>query len=232
MSAQTQDPAIYVTCQNYCGKRISDPLTDHDEGCGAPLAERKRIESELRILKIQAVAAPQPEVSWRCSCGEEFESQDDLGTHHTSSGHQGMWLVDGDSETEDGVPREREIEVDSQRARLRQVPVRETIPEKPAWRELPVPGDWVLVAQQEIDAGKIAIGGLAAGKKCSGRQVIDGYEVECPHQPAMRSVEVIECDAGKHHSTTLQQLCLVHWVRLLAGNIPAAGLGPLLDGIT
>ena len=76
-----------VVCTNFCGRRICDPMTDHDPNCGAPLAERARIERELNVLKIHAA---QEHIVWRCSCGEEFDSQDDLAKHHTGTQHQGM----------------------------------------------------------------------------------------------------------------------------------------------
>ena len=51
------DPiAPYITCVDYCAKPIFDPMTDHDKDCGAPLAERARIERELRALKIRTSA--------------------------------------------------------------------------------------------------------------------------------------------------------------------------------
>src|SRR5271155_4779455 len=41
----------YVICSGYCGKAIYDSLTDHNTDCGAPLAERTRIETQLRTLQ-------------------------------------------------------------------------------------------------------------------------------------------------------------------------------------
>jgi hypothetical protein len=225
---------VYIPCSDYCGLRIYDGDQDHAAGCGAPPEEKARILRDLGTAKIKAASAeeePAAEVTWRCSCGEEFPSQDDLAGHHTESGHQGMWMVDADgNETEDGF----DATVDGQPAKVKRGPAREQIQvntEKYIWHEPEILPEWVFTAQKAIDDGKVIVGGLGAGKKCSGRQVIDGYEMECIHQPMMRSLEVIECDAHKKHSSTLQQLCLIHWIRLLGADLVPVGLGPLLDGI-
>ena len=104
-------------------------------------------------------------------------------------------------------------------------------PAPPVWRDPQVEPEWVYVAQAEIDAGKIVIGGLSAGKKCVGKHMVDGHELPCPHLTVMRSIQTNECDLQHKHTETIMQLCLIHWVRLLAAGLPPAGLGPLLDDV-
>lgn len=47
---------VYVTCDEYCANRISDPNVDHDKNCGAPLAYRNKLAKELQAKKIKAAA--------------------------------------------------------------------------------------------------------------------------------------------------------------------------------
>ena len=105
---------------------------------------------------------------------------------------------------------------------------RQSQPPPPVWQDPQVEPAWVYVAQQEIDDGKIIIGGLTAGKKCIGKHMVDGHELPCPHLTVMRSVEKNECDLQHKHTETIMQLCLLHWIRLLAAELPPAGLGPLV----
>jgi hypothetical protein len=178
---------------------------------------------KIRNAANEAAAENEEEISWRCSCGEEFDSQDDLASHHTDTQHSGMWLI------EDGTETEVEVEVDGERAVLRRGPPREEIPDKPPWKDPQIPEHWIYEAQRAIDNGEIIVGGLQSGKKCVGKQVVDGYELDCPHLTVMRSVVTNECDLQHKHTETIAQMCLVHWVRKLAAGIEPAGLGPLLE---
>ena len=220
MSNIAETPTLAIVCGDFCGQPIKNPDTDHAADCLAPLAERARIARTLRTMKAR-------EVLWRCSCGEECDSQDDLAAHHTGTGHQGMYLVEPTGDEVQDVFAPEISEVDGRPARARRGPPREEIRDQPAWAELPVPSQWVLIAQRIVDEGGVSVGGLAAGKKCSGKQIIDGFEIDCPHAPAFRTVEVAECDLHKKHSSTLDQLCLIHAIRFLAADIPPSGLGPL-----
>ncbi len=223
-----KDP--YVTCESFCGKPIYDAETDHDPSCGAPPEERARLARELGALKIQAAANAEEEVAeveWRCSCGETFTSQDDLAGHHTESGHQGMWLVEGEDETQDGV----RTTVDGDRpAVIKRGPPREQLREMPPWRNPQVPESWIYAAQDEINKGLLVMAGLGGDAKCPGKEIIDGVEVECPNLIFARSLEIEVCDHQKKHAKTSMRMCLVHWVRYLAANLAPAGNGPLFPG--
>lgn len=161
-------------------------------------------------------AATESVILWRCSCGEQFDSQDDLGLHHAATAHSGMWLLDG----------EAEMEVDGERAKVIFDGPEET---KPPWRDPPIPSEWVLAAQKAIDENEHQLGGLTAGKKCPGIELIDGVEVPCPHITAMRTVRINMCNLEHKHSETLFQLCLIHGLRYLAAGIQPAGNGPLFS---
>jgi len=126
---------------------------------------------------------------------------------------------------------ETDLEVDSKKAKLRSVPAREQIPDKPPWKDPQVPKEWVYAAQLAIDNGEIVIGGVGTKAKCPGREVINGIEVECPHHVFAKSVEVRACtdSAGDNHEhrKAKEFMCLIHWVRYLAANLAPAGNGPL-----
>ena len=169
-------------------------------------------------IKIRNAAAA--EDSWRCSCGEERTSQDDLAAHHTESGHSGMWLIEG------GIETEIELDVDGNRAKVIFGGPEET---KPPWRDPPIPSEWVLAAQKAIDENEHQLGGLTAGKKCPGIELIDGVEVPCPHITAMRTVRINMCNLEHKHSETLFQMCLIHGLRFLAAGIAPGGAGPLFN---
>jgi hypothetical protein len=174
-----------------------------------------------KIRNAAEAAIKDNDITWHCSCGEEFDSQDDLAQHHTDTQHQGTWIAEGDKEIE--------VEVDGERAVFRRTTPVEPV-DMPKWQDPQIFDHWVLRAQEAIDEGKIIVGGLLAGKKCVGRQVVDGYELECPHLTVMRSVVTNECDLQHKHTETIAQMCLIHWIRKLAADIEPAGMGPLLEG--
>jgi hypothetical protein len=226
MSATTLPP--HVTCSEFCGKPIFDALTDHDPSCGAPLAERKRLEGELKAVKLRAAAdesSDDDEIEYQCSCdrGVPFDSEDDLRAHQAETGHVGAWTFNATT------GKEVEIEVDGARAKLRTGPAREAIPDKPPWADPVVLPEYIYAAQQAIDDSAHMLGGMSAGKKCPGKRVISGIEIECPHITAVRTVRTNTCDLEHKHTETLMQVCLVHAILLFGAGIPVAGSGPLFD---
>jgi len=178
--------------------------------------------ADVNTDKIRNATDAATVISWRCSCGEQRDSMDDLGIHQAETAHSGMWMMDG----------ETEVEVDGERAILKKGPLREQLNEtfeRPDYRDPPVPNEWVLAAQKAIDENEHQLGGLTAGKKCPGVELIDGVEVPCPHITAMRTVRINTCNLEHKHSETLFQLCLIHGLRYLAAGLSPAGNGPLFE---
>ena len=130
-----------------------------------------------------------------------------------------MWMVSDATEIE--------VEVDGKRAKVRRGPEREQIRETPPWQDPQVQESWVHAAQKAIDEAEHVLGGMSAGKKCPGKRIIDGIEVDCPHTSAMRMVRTNVCDLEHKHTETLMQVCLIHGILLLGVGLAPAGNGPL-----
>jgi hypothetical protein len=126
---------------------------------------------------------------------------------------------------------EIEVEVNGEIATLKRTPEREPEREVPPWKDPQIPEAWIYAAQKAVDEGEVTIGGTGTKSKCPGRQVIDGFEVACPHVVFAKSVEVSGCtdsEGDNHkHTKAKERMCLIHWVRWLAADLAPAGLGPL-----
>jgi hypothetical protein len=207
---------VYVTCDEYCANRISDPNVDHDKNCGAPLAYRNSLAKALQAKKIKAAAGSEPILT-----------------------EGGAVLL-----TEDGRPlmteapkttRKRRGEVDGREANIHHDPPAEEAP--PArdysalWRDPHVDVAWVFALQAKIDAAEIEIGGISAGKACIGKMTADDdgspVEVDCTHATVLRHIRKNTCNLDHQHSETLAQVCLIHAITSWGGGIAPAGNGPL-----
>lgn len=128
MTTTSTEPEVYITCENYCGLKITatgdEGVGQHAADCGAPEAERARLDGELKVKKIRAAATAgdegadeeldaalppdaAPPATFRCSCGDVFPDWVPLGDHQTATGHVGMWTEPNDALDDDAL-RERE----------------------------------------------------------------------------------------------------------------------------
>lgn len=235
---------IYVTCQDFCGARITQPGPDgHAAGCGAPKKEMKRLDAELKAKRIQATAAAaqspdqsEPPKPYVCSCNAGFDTWEELGAHQTETGHTGCAT---DDLADDEALHEREDTVDGEKARIDHnaagsgQKVGEKVDYSHLWGDPFIDMDWVFALQARIDDGTLTIGGIAAGKACIGKATFtdpkDGSPVEvgCPHRCFARTVRSNECSLEHTHTETLEQVCLIHGIVSWGGLVPAAGNGPL-----
>lgn len=240
---------IYVSCENYCGLRISHTgesgKNQHAADCGAPLAELARLDSELAVKRIRATAAAEadteldddvPAAQFVCVCNEAFGTWEQLGDHQTATGHQGCATDESDALDDDALD-EREDTVDGTAAKIKHggskgPKVGEKIDYSHLWRDPMIDSEMVYALQAKINDGTLTLGGIAAGKACIGTMSVDpgdgsAVEVGCPNKCFARTVRKNECDLEHVHSETLEQVCLLHSITSWGAGRPLMGAGPL-----
>jgi hypothetical protein len=221
--------SVHVRCESYCGAALFNPgMSDHDDKCGAPPDEIVRLNEMLAAARIKAAAeeAAQPDLfeaekpsPYRCSCGEEFDDWGPLGTHQSLANHTGMY---DESRTFEG-------DVDGEPSRIVVSPRRTEQRPRPEWEDPEIATEWVFALQERLDHAEMNVGGVPAGKKCPGKAMVDGVELDCPHRIFAKAVETAECDLNHRHTTVLEAMCLIHSIVAWGGGIPPAGNGPLFE---
>lgn len=252
---------MHVTCQDFCGLPISRTgdagKAQHDENCGADADYLAKLDAELGVKGVQAAAKAAvsddadselnaalpaddaPAAKFRCSCGDSFETWEEIGPHQTETGHVGMYVEPNDALDDDALrERENSDTVDGQQATIKhgrgpKGPKIEKVDYSHLWSDPNVDADMVYDLQEKIDDGTLMIGGIAAGKACIGKATFkdptDGSNVEvaCPHKCFARTVRANECSLEHTHTETLEQVCLIHAITAWGAEIPPAGHGPL-----
>lgn len=144
MTTTATDPDPYVTCDQFCGAKITQTgehgAQQHFEGCGATADDLRKLDETLAGKRIAATAAreaasaeldeaipadaakpvvdPAPAATFRCSCGEVFTDWPPLGDHQTATGHVGMWTEENDALDDDALQERERTTVDGREAHI------------------------------------------------------------------------------------------------------------------